>query len=260
MVRAADRAKNPARTSVWMENKAARQGSARKSEQPAGLDRDRIVRTSIRLLDTEGLAKFSMRRLAAELQVTAMSVYWYVDTKDDIFELALDTVFGEVELPDLEDTAQDWRDQLRQLAASYRQVLVGHPWVSPILGNYLNIGPHSLAFSHAVQQIIRRTGLPTTAVPGAISAVFQFAYGYGTMQGHFTRRVAESGLTPDEYYRQVMTLFQEEPQLEQVFDEVKDVLEARGDSTMTEIWDHDFNRALDLLIAGIEAMKARGAT
>ena len=52
--------------------------------------------TSVRLLDEEGLAKFSMRRLAAELNVTAMSVYWYVDTKDDIFELALDAVFGEV--------------------------------------------------------------------------------------------------------------------------------------------------------------------
>lgn len=54
------------------------------------------------MLDAEGLAKFSMRRLAAELNVTAMSVYWYVDTKDDLLELALDAVFGELELPDAE--------------------------------------------------------------------------------------------------------------------------------------------------------------
>ena len=57
-------------------------------------DRERITEATVRLLDAEGLAKFSMRRLAAELNVTAMSVYWYVDTKDDLLELALDAVFG----------------------------------------------------------------------------------------------------------------------------------------------------------------------
>ena len=130
-----------ARTSVWLDGKAAA-GAARGGGQPSGLDRDRITEVTVRLLDAEGLAKFSMRRLAAELNVTAMSVYWYVDTKDDLLELALDAASGEMELPD-PDAGEDWRDQLRTLAGGYRALLVRHPWVSPLAGTFLNIGPHS---------------------------------------------------------------------------------------------------------------------
>lgn len=83
--------------SVWL---TERPPLKRKAEQPAGLARDKIVAATVRLLDADGLAKFSMRRLAAELGVTAMSVYWYVDTKDDLLELALDSVMGEMRLPD----------------------------------------------------------------------------------------------------------------------------------------------------------------
>src|ERR1051325_2947324 len=112
--------KASSRTSVWLEGKVRRGG--RGGGQPSGLDRDRITRATVRLLDAEGLDKFSMRRLAAELNVTAMSVYWYVDTKDDLLELALDAVFGGLDLPD-PDVDEDWRDQLRTLARAYRALL-----------------------------------------------------------------------------------------------------------------------------------------
>ncbi|NGO70152.1 TetR/AcrR family transcriptional regulator, partial [Streptomyces boncukensis] len=93
-------------TSVWLERRPApvrrrapavpRQGG---EPGPEGLDRERITATAVRLLDAGGLGGFSMRRLAAELGVTAMSVYWYVDSKDDLLELALDAVQGELPLP-----------------------------------------------------------------------------------------------------------------------------------------------------------------
>ncbi|CAM5264497.1 TetR/AcrR family transcriptional regulator OS=Streptomyces alboniger OX=132473 GN=CP975_17070 PE=4 SV=1 [Streptomyces alboniger] len=175
MVKAAERA---ARTSVWLEGKARRGG--RGGGQPSGLDRERITEVTVRLLDAEGLARFSMRRLAAELNVTAMSVYWDVDTKDDLLELALDAAFGKLDLPD-PDADEDWRDQLRALARVYRGLLVRHPWLSPLAARYLNIGPNNLAFSRVVQRVIRKTALPVHGVTGAISAVFQFVYGYGTI-------------------------------------------------------------------------------
>ena len=60
------------RDSVWLSGEGRRGG--RRGGQPSGLDRDRITGVTVRLLDTEGLTGFSMRRLAAELNVTAMSV------------------------------------------------------------------------------------------------------------------------------------------------------------------------------------------
>ncbi|MFI6209387.1 TetR/AcrR family transcriptional regulator [Streptomyces sp. NPDC051041] len=254
MAEAAGRAERPPRTSVWLDGKERR---GRGGGQPSGLDRERITAVTVRLLDAEGLARFSMRRLAAELDVTAMSVYWYVDTKDDLLELALDAAFGELRLPD-PDADEDWRDQLRALAREYRALLVRHPWLSPLAGRFLNIGPNSLSFSRVVQQVIRRTGLPVRDVTGAISAVFQFVYGYGTIEGHYFARVADTGMTPDEYFRQAMSAVTRSPEAAEVVRESAKIMEARGGDTVAEMMERDFEFALELLIAGIEAMVARG--
>jgi AcrR family transcriptional regulator len=252
MVEAAG-ARGAARTSVWLEGKARRGG--RGGGQPSGLDRERITEATVRLLDDGGLSKFSMRRLAAELNVTAMSLYWYVDTKDELLELALDAAFGELRLPDPDS---DWRDQLRALATEHRAQLVRHPWLSPLAGRYLNIGPNHLAFSHTVQRVIRRTGLPAHRVTSAIAAVFQFVYGYGTIEGQFLARIADTGLSADDYYGQAMHSAQEQPQMADYLEEAKEFMDARGGDTVAEMLDRDFTFALDLLIAGIEAMVARG--
>jgi AcrR family transcriptional regulator len=251
----ANTAPRVARTSVWLEGKARRGG--RGGGQPSGLDRERITEVTVRLLDAEGLAKFSMRRLAAELNVTAMSVYWYVDTKDDLLELALDHAAGELRLPD-PAADEDWRDQLRMLAREYRALLVRHPWLSPLAGTFLNIGPNSLSFSRVVQQVIRKTGLPLHGVTGAISAVFQFVYGYGTIEGHFFARVAATGMTPDEYFQHSMSAVTQAPEAADVLQESAKIMEARGGHTVVEMMERDFEFALDLLIAGIEVMVARG--
>ncbi|MEE1803603.1 TetR/AcrR family transcriptional regulator C-terminal domain-containing protein [Streptomyces sp. JV176] len=282
MVSEADSAQRPVRTSVWLEGKPAGRGRRNAStgtgtgahtgtgtsastgartgtDHPHGLDRDHITAVSVRLLDAEGPAKFSMRRLAAELGVTAMSLYWYVDTKDDLLELALDAVFGDVRVPDLTDEDADWRDQLRELAASYRAVLVRHHWVSPLVGKFLNIGPRSMEFSAAVQAVLGRTGLARQDQMGGLAAVFQFVYGFGTIEGHFVQRCADAGLSQDAYFRQAMGAIEDQPGYEGSFDNAGEMMAARGGDTVEEMRHRDFTFALDLLVAGIEAMRDRAA-
>ncbi|MGW4273844.1 TetR/AcrR family transcriptional regulator [Streptomyces seoulensis] len=254
MVKAAG-AEGAARRSVWLAGKERRSG--RGGGQPSGLDRARITGATVRLLDAEGLAGFSMRRLAAELNVTAMSVYWYVDTKDDLLELALDAAFGELPLP-RPDTGEDWRGELRALAVGYRALLVRHPWLSPLAGRYLNIGPNALACSREVRRVIGRTGLPPHGVTGAISAVFQFVYGYGTIEGHLLGRIADSGLSPEEYHRQSRDSVGRTPETAGAIEGTHDVVAVRDGETVAESLDRDFAFALDLLVAGIDAMAARG--
>ncbi|THA70911.1 TetR/AcrR family transcriptional regulator [Streptomyces sp. A0642] len=252
MVSAADRAKDPARTSVWLNHRPP--SRARKSDQPAGLDRDRITAATVRLLDAEGLAKFSMRRLAAELKVTAMSLYWYVDTKDDLLELALDAVFSEIDPPSDEGP---WETRLRALATAYRQLLVRHLWVSPLIGKFLNMGPHAMLMAYALQDVIRATGLPLGRQTGALSAVFQFVYGFSTVEGQFAQRSAEAGLSQDEYFQQAMSAIQGQPQFGPIVENSQELIAARGADTVQEMQDRDFAFALDLLIAGIDAMRER---
>lgn len=244
-----------ARGSVWLDGRSRR---GRRGGQPSGLDRERITAASVRLLDAEGLARFSMRRLAGELHVTAMSLYWYVDTKDDLLELALDAALGELRPPAPEDDGADWREQLRDLAAQYRALLVRHPWLSPLAGRYLNIGPNALSFARGVRRVVRRAGLPAHRVTSAVSAVFQYVYGYGTFEGQFLSRVADSGLTPDAFYEQAMSEVRRSPRAADHLRESGELGEARGGDTVAEMMDREFAYALDLLVAGIEAMAERG--
>ncbi|MBP2583538.1 AcrR family transcriptional regulator [Streptomyces sp. PvR006] len=252
MVKAADRAKNPARSSVWLETRTPRSGGG-----PAGLDRERIVAAAIRMLDEEGLAKLSMRKLAAELNVTAMSLYWYVDTKDDIIEFAMDSVYGEFDLGAVE-AADGWREMIRVLALEYRRMLVRHPWMSPSAGQYLNIGPHAIAVGAKIHEAIGGTGLPMDRQPSATSAVFQFVYGYGTIESQFGRRAAEAGMSQDDFYVESIKAFRDDPSFTDALEPMAEVLDERtSHGSVTEIWDRDFAYALDVLVAGIETMVSR---
>lgn len=251
---ASSRAGNP-RTSVWLAGKTA---PKRKSEGPGGgLDRRRIVATTVRLLDAEGLAKFSMRRLAAELGVTAMSVYWYVENKDDLLELALDEVCAEMAVPDPADEGADWRDQLRQLAAEYRTMLVGHPWVAQLVGQYLNIGPHSMAFSETALLVMRRSGLRQEAMSGALNAVFQFVYGFSTIEGLYRDRCRAAGLSEDEYLKQVTDMVSAGPEFTETYQEAAGMVQARAADSVAAMRERDFAFALDTVIAGLETMRDR---
>lgn len=191
MVTAAD--PGEIRTSVWLAAGPAAP-ARRRSEAPSGLDRDRITAASVRLLDAGGLARFSMRRLAAGLGVTAMSLYWYVDTKQDLLELALDRALGELRPPAAvaegtaegtgEGTAEGgggagWPGQLQTLARGYRRVVADHPWVAPLAAAFPNIGPHARAFDAALQRLLDATGLVDAARTGAHQAVSQFLHGCG---------------------------------------------------------------------------------
>ncbi|MEU9178182.1 TetR/AcrR family transcriptional regulator [Streptomyces sp. NPDC048550] len=182
MVTAADPGK--ARTSVWLAG-GHTAPARRRTEAPSGLDRERITGATVRLLDAEGLARFSMRRLAAGLGVTAMSLYWYVDTKHDLLELALDRALGELPLPPTAPAepavpVQDgWPGRLKSLACGYRRLLAQHPWVAPLTAAYPNIGPHARAFDSALQRLLDATGLAGACRTGAHLAVSQFLHGCG---------------------------------------------------------------------------------
>ncbi|GAB2778996.1 TetR/AcrR family transcriptional regulator [Streptomyces daliensis] len=254
----------PPRTSVWLEERPAskRKGTGAgaggggtreqhgQSGQPEGLDREKITAAAVRLLDADGLAKFSMRRLAAELGVTAMSVYWYVDSKDDLLELAMDAAEGELDLPDPADTEADWREQLRHLAYEYRRLFNVHPWVSQMVGSYLNIGPHAMAFSHAAQGIMRRTGLPAPQLTGAMAALFQFVYGYSTTEASWNGRCRAAGLSADEYLSTVYGKIEGRAEYE---DSLR-LMEQGGGSTVHEMRERDFTVALDCILAGMDAL------
>ncbi|MFC7649082.1 TetR/AcrR family transcriptional regulator [Streptosporangium lutulentum] len=83
---------------------------------------------AIEIADTEGLDAITMRRLAAELGVAPMAAYRYVSGKDDVMELMVDLVHGELE----HSQADGWRETMRALALRTRALMLKHPWLAQL--------------------------------------------------------------------------------------------------------------------------------
>ena len=129
---------------------------ARRRKEP--ISRDAIVAAAIRLLDREGLAALSMRRLAEELGTGAASLYWHVGSKDGLLDLVLDQVIGEQQVPDPDP--ERWQEQLKDVARAQRRISLRHPYVVRISIGRIPMGPNALRYSERVLAILRAGGLP----------------------------------------------------------------------------------------------------
>ncbi len=145
------------------------------------LSRARIVAQAVGILDADGVRGLSMRRVASELGVTAGSLYWYVDTKDELLELALDEVLGEtlaeVRAGGGAEPSGDWRSALGALARRQRAMLLRHPWVLSGLSGRPSLGPNALALSEAGLTILAGAGFAGPDLDAALSAVTDHVLG-----------------------------------------------------------------------------------
>src|SRR5919201_4134693 len=85
------------------------------------LSKDRVLRAAVELADAHGVEAVSMRRLAQELGVEAMSLYNHVANKDEILDGLVETVANEVDIP---LGTRDWKASLRAIALSAHEVLL----------------------------------------------------------------------------------------------------------------------------------------
>ena len=110
-----------------------------------------------------------MRRLAGALGAGAMSLYYYVASKEELLDAMIDVVFEEIELPP-EET--DWQSAMRRRSVSARQVLARHPWAIGLMVSRTSPGPANLRHHEAVTACLRRAGfsvLMATATPTGCS-------------------------------------------------------------------------------------------
>lgn len=99
------------------------------------LSRERIRDKALELIDSDGLAELSMRKLAAALGVQAASLYSHYRTKDELLEGIARGIMAQVDASAFETI--EWRDALKAWARSYRAALAAHPQFVP----YIAAGP-----------------------------------------------------------------------------------------------------------------------
>ena len=94
-------------------------------ERKSRLTREKIAAVALAVADKEGFEAVSMRRVAQELKVGTMSLYYYVKTKDDLIAVMDDALMGEAILPSL---PKDWQRAMMEIAKHTHAVFIRHPW------------------------------------------------------------------------------------------------------------------------------------
>lgn len=117
---------------------------------------DEVVQAGIAVADTEGLAVFSVRKVADRLGLGAMSVYTYVPGKSELIGLMIDQVVGETDLPPHTGT---FAERLRHIARQVWDEAHRHPWLLQAETARPWIGPHSMARYEWQLSAIEGTGL-----------------------------------------------------------------------------------------------------
>lgn len=165
--------------------------AARKSVRPAAevsLSKQRVVTEAVRLADSEGVDKLSMRRLADELGAGVMSLYYYVANKDELLDAMIDVVFGEIELP---TDPGGWKAAMRQRTVSARQVLARHPWAITLMESRTAAGPANLRHHEAVLACLREAGFSVEMATHAYWLLDCYVYGFALQEASLPFDTAE---------------------------------------------------------------------
>jgi AcrR family transcriptional regulator len=152
----------------------------RRREAPprAPLSREAIADAALRLLDRDGLDGLSMRRLATELGTGPASLYWHVQSKDELLELLVDRVMGEIELP--EPDPSRWQEQLKQFGRESRRVMRSHRDIARITLGRIPMGPNLVRFVEWMLVLLRGAGVPdrAAAYAGDLLALYVGAFAF----------------------------------------------------------------------------------
>jgi AcrR family transcriptional regulator len=211
------------------------------------LSRERIVAAAMRIMDAEGLDTVSMRRVAHELGVEAMSLYHYVEDKEDLLDGICELVMSEYRFPEPSD---DWEQVARDGARAWRDIMRSHPSCMRLFAERRKpvTSPDSLRPMEFALSVIRSAGLSERDTVLAFRAFG--GYIQGSIMTEISPMVGEPADGEAHRHGQMAELLSPEefPCLREAFpffDECEP--------------DEQFEFGLDLMIAGIRAKAESGA-
>ena len=147
------------------------------------LTRDRVIDAGLRVMDAEGLEAVSMRRVAREVGVEAMSLYNHVRDKDDLLQGICDRVMGDFVFP---EPTEDWAELCKAGARSWRNVLQAHPDVMRLFAETHGpspLSPGALLPTEFALRLLRDGGLSDRDTVQAFHALGGYIQGFVMMEG-----------------------------------------------------------------------------
>ncbi len=229
--------------------------SAPHTADPAGrLSPAVIVDRALALADAEGAEAVGMRRLARELGVTPMALYWHFRTKDVLLDAVADRVFAEVDLdrqPDDQGTAAGWLAEFERLVRAVLAVVRQHPAAPELLAGSRAPGRALLTVQEAALDVLRRGGLTPEQAANVTGHALSTVLGFVRAEPGRTR----AGLPAEEEQRQFRAQLESLPP-----QEYPRTIEAAGPLSRCDDPDAYDDFGLALLLAGIQQLAESGTT
>ena len=168
--------------------------STRDRPAKAPLSIEAVIEAGLRILRAEGIEAVSMRRVAAELDTGAASLYVYVQNRQDLLNQMLDAVVAEVDLSE-KPNARRWRKQLEELLVAFRDALDRYPGIARVPLANVPTGPNAMRASDHVLGILRSGGVPDQDAAWFVDVVFL----YVNAASFETSIYVAEGATPEDF-------------------------------------------------------------
>lgn len=216
---------------------------------------DTVLAETVRLLDESGESALTFRGLAARLGGGVASIYWYVQSKDELLDRAADHVLESV----LDDTERfvdepDPIDAVRHIALALFVTASERPWLSNYFLRNTGFQPNSLRFFERLGSQVLRLHLTPKQTFDATSAVIGFVVGAAADLGQEPPpEVVSGGLTRDQFMDRVVAEWSELDETEFPFiHAILDEFRVHDDADQ-------FRAGLDLLLDGLRQQAERAA-
>jgi TetR/AcrR family tetracycline transcriptional repressor len=164
----------------------AQGGHGRRSRPGRGLSLDRIVTATLELMDEQGIGAATMRAVSSRLEVRSMSLYRYVQDRDELFDAVVERIVNELaDDPEVQLRPVDgWRPYLAGMAHGVRRYARAHPHAFPLVATrppaapWVNPPLRSLRWVEAMLTGLAREGFSDEQVLFTYRTFNSFLLGY----------------------------------------------------------------------------------
>ncbi|NGX10037.1 TetR family transcriptional regulator [Mycobacteroides franklinii] len=140
----------------------------------AGLKLEVVVRAALRIADTEGIEKISMRRVSRALGVTPMALYRYLPDKDSLIDVVVDESLRDVPVP---DPSAPMSAELLSCFGGLYELLLDHPGLARAVGERSLEGPVATRLGDQVLALLECNGIGEDEAAHLLVSAFSLTLG-----------------------------------------------------------------------------------